>query len=134
MLVVNLKKYEMINKNELAQNPKKSPKFPSGAMSKLFTSYYYTTENEKIWRYITTDEIRERLKSLSPKDLSVYLQQISLMDRNAYLIINKITLNTESLEDMLTLYNILIQQISFKIIELFHGGDEMDFIPLSLIT
>jgi hypothetical protein len=56
------------------------------------------------------------------------------MDYNAYQIINKITLNTESLEDMLTLYNILIQQISFKIIELSHGSDKMDFILLSLIT
>ena len=134
ILLRRVKKYQMINKNEPTQNPIKSPKFSSMTMSHFFTSYYYTIDNEKIWRYITANEIRERLKSLSNKDLSVFLQQISIMDDNAYLIINKITSNTESLEDVLSLYNILIQKISFKIIELSHGGDEMDFVPLSLIT
>ena len=132
--VKNLKKYIIINKNQPAQDLTKSPKFSMMTMSKFFTTYYYTTENEKIWRYITADEIRERLKSLSHKDLAVFLQNVSIMDFNAYLIINKITSNTESLEDMYNLYNILIQQISFKIIELSHGGDEMDFIPLFMIT
>ena len=132
--VMNLKKYQMINKNESAQNREKSPKFSQMTIGNFFTSYYYTTENEKIWRYITADEIRESLSSLSHKDLAIFLQQISIMDFNAYQIINKITSKTESLEDMLSLYNILIQQISFKIIELSHGGDEMDFIPLSIIT
>jgi hypothetical protein len=132
--VKNLKKYIIINKNQPSQDLTKSPKFSMMTMSKFFTTYYYTTENEKIWRYITADEIRERLKSLSHKDLAVFLQNVSIMDFNAYLIINKITSNTESLEDMYNLYNILIQQISFKIIEISHGGDEMDFIPLFMIT
>ena len=132
--VKNLKKYIIINKNQPAQDLTKSPKFSMMTMSKFFTTYYYTTENEKIWRYITADEIRERLKSLGHKDLALFLQDVSIMDFNAYLIINKITSNTESLEDMYTLYNILIQQISFKIIELTNGGDEMDFIPLFMIN
>jgi hypothetical protein len=84
--------------------------------------------------YNTADEIRIIIKLLNSQELMDLLQNIKIMDDNAIVIINKIRPNTESLEDMLTLYNILIQQILFKIIELLHGGDEMDFNPLSLIT
>jgi hypothetical protein len=132
--VINLRKYQMINKNEPAQYPTKSPIFSRRWISNFFTDIYYTIENTKMWRYITADEIRIRIKLLNSQELTDLLQQIKIMDHNAYLIINKIRSNTESLEDTLTLYNILIQQISFKIIELLHGGDEMDFNPLSLIT
>jgi hypothetical protein len=124
--IVNLKKYEINLRNESVKNT--HPKFSRIRLAKFFTTYHLLDGNKKIWNFISADQIRKRFKSLNIKEQNLLISDISKMD-NALLIFNKIKQNDESFQNMITLYNILIEYISFLSIEIILGGDDMEFIP-----